>query len=303
METLKNDLRFATVLLSINMVVQLLNNSTYDLFLQVTVIALSCIMFGVTCLSMLRKEDRHVQYGLLVYIITYLTAIVTLGCFNVINIIDVMYSIIWAITILAYIISLSHPNMGILTIALSLVSTFILQAVTESNVAESFNSIYGLLIITLIALAINVYIIQKHSDTKLKLRSMVLYERKPLKIKLWVQIVIWSIIVTTVSYIARTQFYEVMNAEMKYVIMASASVLITTFLTIGALTTSVFIVEIFGMYVALELYTISYLVFIPNSNWGMELATIIIDIAILGYLISKYKKQIKEHDVQKEVKD
>lgn len=303
METLKNDLRFITVLLSINMVIQLLNNSTYDLFLQVTIIALSCIMFGVTCLSMVHREDRHVQYGLLVYTVMYLTVIIALGCFNVINIIDVMYSIIWAITILAYIISLSHPNISILIIALSLVSTFILQAITESSIAESFNSISGLLIITLIALAINVYIIQKHSNTKIKLKNMIVYERKPLKVKPWVQVIIWSLMVTSVSYIARTQFYEVMNAEMKYVIMASASVMITTFLTIGALTTSVFIVELFGMYVALELYTMSYLVFIPNSNWGMELATIIIDITILGYLISKYKKQTKGHDVQKEVKD
>lgn len=303
MEILKEDLRFVNILLSISMVIQLLNSNTYSTFLQVTIIALSWIMFGVTYLSIIRKNNIKVQYGLVIYTVTYLVIMCLLGVFNVVNIVDVIYNLIWTITILAYITSLSHPNVSALVIVLSLVSTFIMQAATESSITESFNSISGLLVITFIALAINIFVIQKHSDLKISLKNMILHERKPFKVKLWIQIVIWSLIVTSVSYIARTQFYEVMNAEMKYVIMASASVMIATFLTIGALTTSVFMVELFGTYVALELYTMSYLVFIPNSNWGMELATVIMDIAILIYLVSKYKKQIKEHEVQKEVKD
>lgn len=303
MEILKEDLRFVNILLSISMVIQLLNSNTYSTFLQVTIIALSWIMFGVTYLSIIRKNNTKVQYGLVMYTVTYLVIMCLLGVFNVVNIVDVVYNLIWTITILAYITSLSHPNVSALAIALSLVSTFIMQATTESSITESFNSISGLLVVTFIALAINIFVIQKHSDLKISLKNMILHERKPFKVKLWVQIVIWSLMVTSVSYIARTQFYEVMNAEMKYVIMASASVMIATFLTISALTTSVFMVELFGIYVALELYTMSYLVFIPNSNWGMELATVVMDIAILIYLVSKYKKQIKVHEVQKEVKD
>lgn len=304
METLKADLRFVNMLLSINMVIQLINNSTYDLFLQITVIVLSCIMLGLTYLSMIRKDNVKIQHGLVVYTIMYLVCIILLGVINIINIVDVAYSLIWAITVSAYIISLSHPNISTLAIALSLVSTFIIQAVTKSSTLdESFNSVSELLIITFIILAINVFSIQKRSDTKIKLKNILIYERKPLKIRPWVQIIVWSLIITSISYIARTQFYEVMNAEMKYVIMAASSVMITTFLTIGALTTSVFIIELFGVYVALELYTMSYLMFIPNSNWGLELATIVLDIAILVYLISKYVKQVKEHEVQKDVKD
>lgn len=113
--------------------------------------------------------------------------------------------------------------------------------------------------------------------------------REPLKIHTWVQVVVWSMIITCIVYIAKNQMAEVMNSnDVKFMIMGATSVTITTFMAMAAITTSVLIVEVFAVYVLSELYVLTYIIFIQNDNL-LEITTVLLDLVILIYMIAKYK--------------
>lgn len=286
MQGLKKDTLFVTLLLVINTVIQVMNTNTASSMVRYLYIFMLIVAMVSTVALIKNQSTTKVLYGILIYISTFAIITIVMGFVNEINIFDTVYGVIWCTTIYSYITCLSHPVLSMVSLASSQIFTIVTQLAGGISLEESFNSVAGLLLINIVALGIYIYQAKKNGAKGIK--NLIFFEREPIKLKLWVQIVIWSLMISSVAHIAKTQIYEVMNSEIKYAVMASVSITITTFLMLSAITASALIIEVFGVYIVFEIYTLSHLVFIQDNNL-FEIATVLIDIAIIIYMISKYK--------------
>lgn len=286
MQGLKRDTNFVVLLLIVNTVMQIVNSSTAVNGVKYLYLFLLFVT-AITSVAVYKKglNDLKTQYGVIVYATTFLIITVILSVINLINIYDTAYGIIWGLTIYSYLLCLSNPILSMVTMFIVQALTVIVQVLNGVTLKESLNSVLMIMILSIIRL-----IIAKISiKDKKTLKEQLLMTREPLKIHTWVQVVVWSMIITCIVYIAKNQMAEVMNSnDVKFMIMGATSVTITTFMAMAAITTSVLIVEVFAVYVLSELYVLTYIIFIQNDNL-LEITTVLLDLVILIYMIAKYK--------------
>lgn len=286
MQGLKKDTNFVVLLLIVNTVMQVVNSSTAVNGVKYLYLFLLFVT-AITSVAVYKKglNDLKTQYGVIVYATTFLIITVILSVINLINIYDTAYGIIWGLTIYSYLLCLSNPILSMITMFIVQALTVIVQVLNGVALKESLNSVLMIMILSIIRL-----IIAKISiKDKKTLKEQLLMTREPLKIHTWVQVVVWSMIITCIVYIAKNQMAEVMNSnDVKFMIMGATSVTITTFMAMAAITTSVLIVEVFAVYVLSELYVLTYIIFIQSDNL-LEITTVLLDLVILIYMIAKYK--------------
>lgn len=286
MQGLKRDTNFVVLLLIVNTVMQVVNSSTAVNGVKYLYLFLLFVT-AITSVVVYKKglNDLKTQYGVIVYATTFLIITVILSVINLINIYDTAYGIIWGLTIYSYLLCLSNPILSMVTMFIVQALTVIVQVLNGVALKESLNSVLMIMVLSIIRL-----IIAKISiKDKKTLKEQLLMTREPLKIHTWVQVVVWSMIITCIVYIAKNQMAEVMNSnDVKFMIMGATSVTITTFMAMAAITTSVLIVEVFAVYVLSELYVLTYIIFIQSDNL-LEITTVLLDLVILIYMIVKYK--------------
>lgn len=286
MQGLKKDTNFVVLLLIVNTVMQVVNSSTAVNGVKYLYLFLLFVT-AITSVAVYKKglNDLKTQYGVIVYATTFLIITVILSVINLINIYDTAYGIIWGLTIYSYLLCLSNPILSMITMFIVQALTVIVQVLNGVALKESLNSVLMIMILSIIRL-----IIAKISiKDKKTLKEQLLMTREPLKIHTWVQVVVWSMIITCIVYIAKNQMAEVMNSnDVKFMIMGATSVTITTFMAMAAITTSVLIIEVFAVYVLSELYVLTYIIFIQSDNL-LEITTVLLDLVILIYMIAKYK--------------
>ena len=286
MQGLKRDTNFVVLLLIVNTVMQVVNSSTAVNGVKYLYLFLLFVT-AITSVVVYKKglNDLKTQYGVIVYATTFLITTVILSVINLINIYDTAYGIIWGLTIYSYLLCLSNPILSMVTMFIVQALTVIVQVLNGVALKESLNSVLMIMVLSIIRL-----IIAKISiKDKKTLKEQLLMTREPLKIHTWVQVVVWSMIITCIVYIAKNQMAEVMNSnDVKFMIMGATSVTITTFMAMAAITTSVLIVEVFAVYVLSELYVLTYIIFIQSDNL-LEITTVLLDLVILIYMIVKYK--------------
>lgn len=286
MQGLKKDTNFVVLLLIVNTVMQVVNSSTAVNGVKYLYLFLLFVT-AITSVAVYKKglNDLKTQYGVIVYATTFLIITVILSVINLINIYDTAYGIIWGLTIYSYLLCLSNPILSMVTMFIVQALTVIVQVLNGVALKESLNSVLMIMVLSIIRL-----IIAKISiKDKKTLKEQLLMTREPLKIHTWVQVVVWSMIITCIVYIAKNQMAEVMNSnDVKFMIMGATSVTITTFMAMAAITTSVLIVEVFAVYVLSELYVLTYIIFIQSDNL-LEITTVLLDLVILIYMIAKYK--------------
>lgn len=286
MQGLKKDTNFVVLLMIVNTVMQVVNSSTAVNGVKYLYLFLLFVT-AITSVAVYKKglNDLKTQYGVIVYATTFLIITVILSVINLINIYDTAYGIIWGLTIYSYLLCLSNPILSMITMFIVQALTVIVQVLNGVALKESLNSVLMIMILSIIRL-----IIAKISiKDKKTLKEQLLMTREPLKIHTWVQVVVWSMIITCIVYIAKNQMAEVMNSnDVKFMIMGATSVTITTFMAMAAITTSVLIIEVFAVYVLSELYVLTYIIFIQSDNL-LEITTVLLDLVILIYMIAKYK--------------
>ena len=195
MQGLKKDTNFVVLLLIVNTVMQVVNSSTAVNGVKYLYLFLLFVT-AITSVAVYKKglNDLKTQYGVIVYATTFLIITVILSVINLINIYDTAYGIIWGLTIYSYLLCLSNPILSMITMFIVQALTVIVQVLNGVALKESLNSVLMIMILSIIRL-----IIAKISiKDKKTLKEQLLMTREPLKIHTWVQVVVWSMIITCI---------------------------------------------------------------------------------------------------------
>lgn len=303
MKSLSSDMRLAIALIVSNISVNMISSTYSDstpIRILYSVVMLALLVGAIVDIK--SQGGQKLMYGMFIYTSTFAVITVASALLGYISVHDIVNGTVATLLLIVYVTSMYKPVVSMLVLNVSYLIGLVELIVSDT---DALGTTYAVPIISFIALCWVVYRANKSIGekgcNKEKLLKILNYENKPVKIKLWMHIVIWSMVVTSIMAIANTEMLELMNKDVQFAAYAAMVVLVPTFLVLASITGTVLVIEFFVMYVVLELYTV-YSLFILRQNISLELPTVLVDIAVLIYMVLTYKTY-KDRNIKGDVKD
>lgn len=190
-----------------------------------------------------------------------------------------------------YIQLLDYPVKALLSIILAQTITFINDLITTQDINHAIYVIGAQGILVVIAVIFHIWFINgklKSEKEKYKLREkvwMILnFHREPIKLPVWIYIITYSIIITTIANFSRTPgLDEILNSSTSQ-IYGALVVLLPTFKILSLISTTRLAYWIYLIYVALEIHAFR----ITAEDWTVAtLLKLLIDMIIVVITIEK----------------
>lgn len=203
----------------------------------------------------------------------------------------------------AYIELPKHPIRTISMILIRQIVALGQDVVIGLTVKEALEIDGGLLLVIIIVLAVRNYTTKIESEgIKERIIKLWNYEKQPLKMKWWVHIIIYSMLVTIVATVANNNYMQLFNDEITVRIYGALAIIFPIVELIAILTTSNISYEIIIIYKIIQTVTIIQLI---QYN-GLSLATALIYLAqlmVVAYSAWMWIKDAKENKSKKKVEE
>lgn len=235
------------------------------------------------------------------YLVSY---IVELANSNEASMTIMILAVAEAVMYCAYIVMLKKPVLSILMILGSNLISCVYALVIGLSIRQTFEqyfNIIGLLII--LAFLIQFYIADKNNDKKTGIKERIItdinYNRKPFKLPLYANIIIYSCIVILLCEFAKSSVIaeEITNGSQLFKLYASTAVVYPTILLIGMLTTSRLAYQLLNIKFILDSFT---LFIISDLNSGLDISKMLVilpTLTIIVYSVMKFSEDKKSKEL------
>ena len=182
------------------------------------------------------------------------------------------------------------PVLGMIMLSASQLFTFIYELLDGATLSEAITDmgITGIIVITaLIYHSVLAYKkVKEHkefvSTFKDKVLNTINYKRTIYNVKIYVRVIIYSLIVSAVMSLANSDMLNLMNTSASFKIYSAFVLVIPTMLILGIITTSYIAYDIFIVKIFFEIYTIYLLASVNNFDL-IQITYIVIEIIAIMY--------------------
>lgn len=161
----------------------------------------------------------------------------------------------------------------------------------------------GLLLVIIIVLAVRNYTTKIESEgIKERIIKLWNYERQPLKMKWWVHIIVYSMLITLLVTVANNNYMQLFNSEFTVRFYGALALIFPVVELIAMITTSNISYEIIIIYKIIQTITIVQLI----DYKGLNLATALIyliQLAVVVYSTWVWIKDAKENKSKKKAEE
>ena len=198
---------------------------------------------------------------------------------------------IWLISIIKMIERPIIGLFGLIVSELILMVCDILSGLNLNDIIENASITLCILICgTLVNLMITLSNIKKEKNLDKisinELKESILIKRKPIGVKLWIHVIVYSTIITVIATLATSEVFSIYGENTDVRIILAMSLLIPVFLNIAAITSSIIVIELFILKIITE---IAILISIMNigTNMGAKIIYLLAEIFTLIYCMIK----------------
>jgi hypothetical protein len=182
------------------------------------------------------------------------------------------------------------PVIGMIMLSVSQLFTFIYELLDGATISEAATDmgITGIIVVT--ALIYHLVVAYKKvkenkefiGTWKNKIFNIINYKRTIYNVKIYVRVIIYSLIVSAVMSLANSDMLNLMNTSASFKIYSAFVLVIPTMLILGIITTSYIAYDIFIVKIFFEIYTIYLLASVNNFDL-IQITYIVIEIIAIMY--------------------
>lgn len=137
---------------------------------------------------------------------------------------------------------------------------------------------------------------------KTRTKKIFQYKRKPIQVKLWVHIIVWSLFITSIGYTANGNVMKTLNHSASIRVYGALSIILPSILLVMLFTTSILSYEFLILYMIIHTYTIYLLYVMHELNISSSIYIILQD-SIIIYSFIKYLKERKKVRTNENIKN
>ena len=216
--------------------------------------------------------------------------------------------LIQLITLLKYILLLDKPILSLLALMGGQILSTIYSMIDLNSIKEGINNnILSLLVITLFILIhmnISLNKVDKKSGFKQKFIDAINISRRPLKVKWWAKLIIYSTLITVVMTISRSDILTSLSNDNGVRLYGAVALVIPTIIILSILTTSELAYELLWIKLIIEIYTI-YKLYLIDSIVIKDLVYWLVQLGVLIWITKRLvdNKEDKKEEVKETVKE
>lgn len=182
------------------------------------------------------------------------------------------------------------PVLGMIMLSASQISTFIYELLDGATLKEAITDMGIIGVIVVVALIYHMIVaykkVKEHKefiDTwKNKILNIINYKRAIYNVKIYVRIIIYSLIISAAMSLANGDMMNVLNSSISFRIYSAFVLIIPTMLVIGITTTSYIAYDILIVKIFFEIYTIYLLVSVGSFDL-IQIIYIVVEIIAITY--------------------
>ena len=211
----------------------------------------------------------------------------------------VIISMVDLTLLMSYVTLVNKPIIALMLLLASKLFSVTYDLVTNNLSSESF----GLIGFTVIlGLMVHVIIIIKNNKDKFnnlnfinKFKTLINFERKPIKIKIWAKIIIYSTLITVIMQVSRSEIINSIFTYNKFNIYGAIAIVLPLIQVLGILTTSNITYELFLIQIIIETFTL-YILYTVDSFDILHLVFVILKVIIYLYIMTKLSNNRRKQE-------
>ena len=194
------------------------------------------------------------------------------------------------------------PVMGIIMLFASQLFTFIYELLDGAIISEAVTDMGITGVIVVIALIYHMTVaykeVKEHKEFvgtwKNKILNIINYKRTIYNVKIYVRIIIYSLIVSAAMSLANSNMLSLLNTSTSFKIYSAFVLVIPTMLVLGIVTTSYIAYDIFIVKIFFEVYTIYLLASVGSFDLIQTIYIVVEIIAIMYAYFVAFKNSSKK---------
>ena len=200
---------------------------------------------------------------------------------------------------MSYVTLVNKPVIALILLLASKLFSVTYDLVTNNISSESFGLIGFTVILGLIVHTIIIIKTNKDKFNNLnyidKLKTLINFERKPIKIKIWAKIIIYSTLITVIMQVSRSEIINSIFTYNKFNVYGAIAIVLPLIQDLGILTTSNITYELFLIQIIIETFTL-YILYTVDSFDILHLVFVILKVIIYLYIMTKLSNNRRKQE-------
>lgn len=239
------------------------------------------------------KENKYIVIALLILLTSMIINMINSYSNKYNLLIMITSTLIDTVMLYAYLLLPSKPIDVNLCIIIRQILIIIQDITAGVSIGDAITNEGIILLIAMVMMYINIKLAKINgSNAKERINNIIKYTREPIKIKLWIHIIIYGIFITVLMSLTNSEVLNMLNKDNGIRLFGALAIVLPTFEILAILTTSIISYEIILIYEIIKMYTI-YTLYIKN---GLNIQTFlyaILQLIVIIISIVMYRKSNK----------